>query len=161
MRDQPQPKGPVSLTAELERDPMVALIGRYADQIERYLEVFDRDEMLFLEFEQLKRDPQAVLDQTCAYLGITSAGIEVDPSTSDKHGAHSLTFAGRRLAGLRQRYPNLMASLKASVPAAIRGPLVKQVLKRPSEVQFADQDEVAALYQPDLERVFQLTGLRI
>lgn len=43
--------------------------SRYNAQIAQYLQHFDRTQILFLDFDQLRRDPQAVLDQVCDHIG--------------------------------------------------------------------------------------------
>ena len=45
--------------------------SRYADHVARWLEFFPRDQLLFLEFEQLAADPQGTLDQVHAFLGLS------------------------------------------------------------------------------------------
>jgi hypothetical protein len=42
--------------------------GRYAEQLERWLELYPREQLLVLRFEDLVKDPLAVLNQTLAYL---------------------------------------------------------------------------------------------
>jgi hypothetical protein len=44
--------------------------SRYADHVERWLEVFPREQILFLEFEDLVADPRGALDRTHAFLGL-------------------------------------------------------------------------------------------
>jgi hypothetical protein len=42
--------------------------GRYAEQLERWLALYPREQLLVLRFEDLVKDPLAVLNQTLAYL---------------------------------------------------------------------------------------------
>jgi len=44
--------------------------GRYAEQLERWLARYPREQLLALRFEDLVKDPLAVLNQTLAYLGL-------------------------------------------------------------------------------------------
>jgi hypothetical protein len=44
--------------------------SRYADHIARWLELFPREQMLFIEFEQLAAQPQQTLDRVHAFLGL-------------------------------------------------------------------------------------------
>lgn len=44
--------------------------GRYAEQLERWLGVFPREQMLILKSEELYADPQRVLHQVLAYLDL-------------------------------------------------------------------------------------------
>lgn len=47
--------------------------GRYAEQLERWLALFPREQLLVLRFEDLARDPLAVLDVTRNFLGLPPA----------------------------------------------------------------------------------------
>lgn len=44
--------------------------GRYAEQLERWWRYYPRERMLVLRFEDLARDPMAVLDRTLDFLGL-------------------------------------------------------------------------------------------
>ena len=44
--------------------------GRYLVQIERYLQYFKYSQMLFLIFEDLRRSPEASLEQCCRFLDV-------------------------------------------------------------------------------------------
>ncbi len=44
--------------------------SRYAKQVNAYLRHFPRDRLLLLDFDQLRSDPQAVMDQVAVFLGV-------------------------------------------------------------------------------------------
>jgi hypothetical protein len=44
--------------------------SRYADHVARWLEVFPREQMLFLKFEDLVADPEGALEQVHSFLGL-------------------------------------------------------------------------------------------
>jgi hypothetical protein len=46
--------------------------GRYAEQLERWWRHYPRERLLVLRFEELARDPLAVLDRTLEFLGLSS-----------------------------------------------------------------------------------------
>lgn len=53
--------------------------GRYAEQLERWLEFYPRGQLLVLRFEDLVRQPLVVLNETLAFLGLApmdSASLE-------------------------------------------------------------------------------------
>ena len=50
--------------------------GHYAEQIRRYLKLFDEDRMKILFLEDLGQDPQAVFSDVCSFLGIDT-GVQV------------------------------------------------------------------------------------
>lgn len=47
--------------------------GRYAEQLERWFALYPRDRLLVLRFEDLVRQPLAVLNETLAFLGLPPA----------------------------------------------------------------------------------------
>jgi len=58
----------------MKRDFTMAYRDRsvYSTQVKNYLNLFSRDQMLFLLWEDLKRDPKLVLSKTCEFLGVRS-----------------------------------------------------------------------------------------
>jgi hypothetical protein len=50
-------------------------MGRYAEQIEDWLEVFPREQFLFLSTDELKRDTGDVLDRTARFLGLHTTAL--------------------------------------------------------------------------------------
>ena len=56
--------------------------GRYMDQINHWLKFFPRDQILVLFTEDLKRDPQPVLDDALRFLGVSRFRI-AKPKTSN------------------------------------------------------------------------------
>lgn len=61
-------------------------VSRYAEQLARYREHFPAEDFLLLRFEELSRDPLAVLRRVCRFL-------EIDPffAFPDAHVAHNAT----------------------------------------------------------------------
>lgn len=159
-RTKPPVQGSISLIERMQIDPMLELIGRYADQIERYLEVFEREQMLFLDFAELTRDPEAVVARTCDFLGISSSDISATKNTEKKHSAHGLTRLGRLASNTARRFPKTVGRIKRAMPQQWQRGVVNRV-KTESEVIFNDEDEVAKLYVEDRARVKALTGLDI
>lgn len=51
--------------------------GMYAQQLKRYLDVFDKSQMLVLKFEELRDNPAATLNVCCKFLGIEPGGEEL------------------------------------------------------------------------------------
>lgn len=159
-RTKPPVDGPVSLIERMRIDPMLELIGRYADQIERYLEVFEREQMLFIDFAELTRDPEAVVARTCVFLGVSPGSISVAQDTEKKHSAHGLTFLGRLASNTNRLFPKTVGHIRRAVPRWLQRGIVSRV-KTETKVVFSDEAEVARLYVDDRARVKALTGLDI
>ena len=50
--------------------PFLIMRGFYDVFLQHYLDIFDREQFLFLEYEQLKRDPVGLLHSVCDFLGV-------------------------------------------------------------------------------------------
>lgn len=59
-----------SFRETVEASPELVEEGRYATQLERYLQHFDRDSLRVGLFDDLQSDPQAFLDSTTDWLGV-------------------------------------------------------------------------------------------
>lgn len=161
MRLAPPPEGPLSLLQAFEDNPMLVVASRYADQIERYFEVFPRDRFLFLDFRRLTRETATVLDEICRFLGLDPGGITLEEATRARHSAYRVTSAGRVLRRGMAMAPGLARTARAIVPEGLKTRLLDPVTKAPSEIAFHDEEAAAAVFAEDRARVEALTGLRI
>lgn len=58
--------------AALRHNPAYLEQGRYATHLERWLEWFDRDRILVVDHEEIRRRPEAVMRRSYAFLGLDS-----------------------------------------------------------------------------------------
>lgn len=152
------PEGEVSLIEAFEKDPMLELVGRYGDQIERYFESFARETFLFLRFEDLISDPETAIRSCADFLGIDPGPVLAKEEAGDTHAAHSLSGAGRLLA----RAPGLKEGVRRMMPKGLRGALAERLLQRPApELSFPDKAEAADRFAADREKVRLLTGIEV
>ncbi|WP_420862171.1 sulfotransferase domain-containing protein [Algirhabdus cladophorae] len=149
--------GTVTLQAAVERNPMALLISKYADQIERYLEVWDKSDFLFLRFEDLKDNPQEVTSQVLDFLELSPLTLSLDAAKEDQHGAYRYTTAGRVLNQLG----GAKSLARKALPAPLHRWIKSSIATAPSDLTFTEIDVVAPLLDDDRQRVFELTGLRI
>lgn len=155
------PQGSLSLLACMDADPMLVLAGRYADQIERYLEVFPRERFLFLDFRDLIQNPDAVLGRVCEFLQIAPPALNQQTLKTEKNAAYQLSTAGRLLRRSRRFLPGLTRTARRVLPEPVQRVLLDKVLRKPSEIVFHDEEAAALLFAEDRARVEALTGLKI
>ena len=68
---------------ELQHGPSTLLLRSfYKPQLERYLDVFPKDQIKIILFEHFVNHTQEVLDEVCSFLGLESA---VDAARADAH----------------------------------------------------------------------------
>lgn len=132
--------------------------SHYARQLDAYLGHFDREAILVLDFDDLRRDPQGVMDRVHAHIGapareIVDSGAMNDSAQLSRVPAPILRFAqspaGRRLAGMvgRGTRDRIRGAL-ARGPRRAAQPLPEALLARMRE-------ELA----PDAARLRAMTGM--
>lgn len=158
MRNDPDPAGQsVSLLKAVEANPMLLLVSRYADQIDRYLDVFDPSRFLFLDFEALKSAPEIAVAQTCTFMGISTDQIDLSAQAGEKHAAYRYTPFGRMM----QEMEGTKNLLRRAVPKKMKDWAKASLLTAPIDVTFTDTEEVAQMLADDRARLPALTGLTI
>jgi hypothetical protein len=53
--------------------------GRYGEQVEHLLELFDREQVLLLDYDDLRAAPVETADRVCAFLGVATGRIDGIP----------------------------------------------------------------------------------
>ncbi|MEM9458900.1 MAG: sulfotransferase [Myxococcota bacterium] len=120
---------PESVEEMLFAYPSILHASRYIEQIERYLEVFPREQLLVVLQEDLIREPAATLARIFSFLGV-DASHRVDTSARDNVTADYVR--GRqdeRIATLARRYLPAYDLVRTLVPDSVKQ-TVKSVLRR-------------------------------
>lgn len=129
----------------------------YARQLDLYLEHFPREAILVLDFDDLVRDPQRVMDQITAHIGVASckvanSGAQNDSAEISRVPAPILRFAqsslGRKLAGLVGR----------DTRDRIRGALARGKSRKPPSFPDALREQITEDVRADAIRLRELTG---
>ena len=122
--------------------------GFYSDQIDAYLELFDRDRMLVLIFEEdVRREPESTLRRVCGFLG-------VDPEFPFVQAGEGVNVARRSRLGLFGDYYLPALGLLWRGADALLPPY------RPTPGDAALR-ELHALYAEPNEKLFAWLGRRI
>ena len=61
-------------------------VGQYADQVSRYLEFFDRKNILFIEYEDFRKDIMNVMNRVYKFLNVELSG---EINLNQKHNTYS------------------------------------------------------------------------
>lgn len=138
-------------------------LSRYAEQLQRYLSVFPREQLLVLSYDDLVGHPATALRRICQLIGVDASfgfdtGVRYNPSA----GASS-PF-GRLDRALRPAFPYLKRMLPGSVAGrlAARRARLRAAHRDGSDVHPPD-DVRAALtehFRPDVEWLARETGIR-
>lgn len=126
-------------------------IGRFGEQIERYLDVFTRERMHFILFKDLCGNPTATFRKCCEFLGIaTDIDINLVPYNANR------AWRSTVLTSVLKSRP--MALVRCLVPARVRL-AIKLALstETPRQPMPADlRRELNSYFLPDVERVAKL-----
>lgn len=146
--------------------------GLYGEHIERYLKYFDRDQILFLRFENLKKDPKTFLSKILSF-------IEVDPnfkpSTLNKKSNAAkgkYTFTRKVWVSLKDKVINTRLERplrKLNVDEVAKNiealPLIGKLLNDKDEYERGVpedvKDELLELIEPEIERLENLLNIKL
>jgi hypothetical protein len=102
-------------------------VGFYYEQLQRYYEVFDREQIRVYLYEDLIDDPASILGDACTFLGVDDAFA---PNVSVKHNVSGLP-KNKHLHVLHRflaRPHPVKAIFKPFLPLQLRRPLVEGLL---------------------------------
>ena len=132
--------------------------SHYAHQLDAYLQYFERDAVLVLDFDDLVRDPQGTLNRVFTHIGvapvsIAEAEVRNDSSQLSRVPAPVLRFAqsqvGRRIAGALDR------DLRDKVRHVLARGRARTAPQFPSELR----ERMRAELVPDVARLRAMTGM--
>jgi len=97
-------------------DPFYVRMGQYHEQLKRYLDFFDRDQICILFFEDLKNKPEELIQSTYSFLGVdTTFFPEYLGKTYNKGGTPRFML----IQELIKDYPDVKRALRVLVPDGI------------------------------------------
>jgi len=137
--------------------------GHYAAQIDRYLDAFMREQILFLDFAHLNADPADCWRQICAHLKIMHRPLEQNDRVNvtaalAKVSARPAVTRAIRHPGLVQRLfkPLVPSGLRKQMRSLLEGsgaplPVLRQTTRQ----------RLAAQFNPERTYISQQTGLSL
>jgi hypothetical protein len=158
----------VSHSLDAGISPISAAISRYAYQIDRYSEYFDRGDLLLLTLEHLARDPNTVFAKVCSFLGIDSVPLSdslLKSNTAEsKSEPGSLALGFNRLWWAAHNSQMLHGLAKRIVPENVRASVYRVAQKgAPLQGRFHlipdETKTVLATLAPDLMRLRDRYGI--
>lgn len=137
-------------------------LGDYADQIQRYKDVFPAEQILILDYDRLQTEPELCWKEICAHLGLSECPMPVNERMNATQGLKSVPS---RPAVARQiAHPGLVQRLlKRVVPGAARK-YIRRVLEGrqmpPPVLDAASREMLTSRYAPQRPRLESMTGQR-
>ncbi|WP_206881476.1 sulfotransferase family protein [Alicyclobacillus mali (ex Roth et al. 2021)] len=127
-------------------------VGLYAAQVKRYLDVFGRDQVKVILFEDFARDPVQVVRDCCAFLGVSTDFV---PDTSIRHNESGVPKS-RSLYNFIAKPNALKEMVKPFIPAAVRerlGNQAKSMVLGRMEMEPDLREELTEFFAPDVARL--------
>jgi hypothetical protein len=148
-------------------DPDCYLIryGQYAEQLRRYCEAFDREQILVMRFSELTRAPEESLRSVQEFLGLRPL-VTALPNSNPASEVRSevLQHAVRRVT--TDRGP-MMQTLRTVVPSKFRYRLrqgLKRLNARPvvnPPIEAEAKEILVGVYRPELDQIEALLGVQL
>lgn len=137
--------------------------SRYGVQIRPYLELFDRDNVLLLIFEEYVRDQIGTLEEVAAFLGIDAAPF-AEAETEARHksvGEPQLKSDTMRSVVRSGAFQKLRAMVPASIRQPVRHRLFSNTLEEKPEFAPVTRQMLWRLVEDDVRSVEELLGRRL
>jgi hypothetical protein len=139
-------------------------LGRYGEQVGRYLDRFPAESLLVLAYDELVHDPAAALAQVCRFVGVDDS-FPFDTRVRYNPGATGRGMFPRLESLVRPAVPYL----KRMLPAGVAGRLAQRrhelraaagARTRPPTMTPETAAVLSDYYAADLEALERRTGLR-
>jgi hypothetical protein len=132
-------------------------VGRYAEQVERYLITFPREQIKIIIFEEFRRDPVGTYRDVLRFLGVDTDQVLRPTQVNPSLGARN-----RRLHRFLLT-PSLRKGFRRVAPSALHRPLRDLITRANSRQSRPYLDpflraRLQAEYQPDVARLSELIG---
>ena len=137
--------------------------GHYARQIERYLDVFPREQILFLTHEDIQSNPEKCWHLLCEHLQLAACPM---PNNERVNETANLSSVSSR-AGISRalRHPGaIQTAVKRMIPKFVRSRLRKTLegAGRPvPQLRTGTRARLSELYMPERSTLEKLTGLSL
>ena len=147
------------LQSAVRNDPRYVAYSDYAMQIEPYLDLFGRERVALLTFEQLAANPAATVASLCTWLGLE--GSVPAPAFQDRWNARPAEARSVQGWGVlnRFRHSALWDALRPMVPKPLRDRALRVAETRVPALAKGEAETMAYLRPILRERVAVLTRL--
>ena len=142
-------------------------LGCYGSQLQRLLEIFPREQLHVVRYDDYSRDPGAAIDGICGFLGVGPFPAD-EPASVQRDNVHEFAPPSRRhramYAVLRSRHvvrPFLPATLQRAGRRVIEGQLKRNPGGSRPTVPVDALEEVRDYYRHDIELTAKLLALEL
>lgn len=129
-----------------------AATSRYFEQSERFLRHYDRDQLLYIDFAQLRDDPESAMETVFRFIGVDPSFRH--PGFGEVHHDSAEKGKPNKLGAPISTIP-ILRHVRYAFPGVFEEPLKRPEL--PADVR----DALAEHLGPDVAAIRELSGLRL
>lgn len=138
-----------------------ATYGLYSEHLKMYLEAFGRERVQILFHEDLKNRPDAVIADTCKFLGVTNPSTEAKYLIHNKGGGQNSLPV--RIALRAAQNSSLNKVLHLVLPNSIKSALVAFLVRSSSAGEYPkmkeeDKKRLLRFYDSSISNLEEMTG---
>lgn len=128
--------------------------GLYFEQVKRYIDVFGRDQVKILIFENFKNQYPSIVEEVCQFLGVEKS-FSYNKTASNKSGLHKNEFIGRLFSSDNVFRKTLKAILPGSF-RKLRTKIVQANLVKAPEMAESTRSTLIEYFEKDIELLERL-----
>ena len=151
----------ISLLECIENDPMLELVSKYSDQVERYLEYFDISQFRFFLFDDVIRNTEATLKHVCDFLEIDMIEFSLKKADKHKNASAQKTEIMKAIDFVTNQYPYLKDIVKRNFSYETIDILRNTIGRKPVLANFYDEEAVSDLFQAEKARIEEFSGIQL
>lgn len=147
----------------LEDDWAYLQVSDYAAQLARYLDHFDLDRFLILTFEQFRDDPQTVVNQCVAFLGLNPLLLGEFEISEGKNRSYSYNWTGRIVTYLLHEgtmFKSMTQAAKRILPVGLYRAAGRALTREVPPMPEADRRALEDHFRSRNRAFRELTGLQ-
>ena len=132
--------------------------GLYATHVDRWLEVWPRDQLLLLRTDELAATPLETMRAVFEFLGVDPS---FTPDVAERHNVRGDAVRSLRVAGMLRKRSRWKSLALRVVPPEVRQPAGRRLRSANTDRRAPDASTLADLrrfYSADLDRLESLTG---
>ncbi len=126
-------------------------VGFYGEQLQRYFDQFEREQIRVYLYEEWQKNPQAIVSEIFQFLGVDPI---FSPDMSVKHNVSSFVHKNKAWHDFLTGSNPLKTVLKAIIPANIRKPISAKAYRKnmepPSQLHKEIRQEAIEIFRSDL-----------
>ncbi len=155
----------VSFREAVKKHPAIIENGMYGKSLERYLNLFSKDQMLLLFYDDIKKDSRGFIKKIYHFLGVeenfVARGVNRKYQTSTVRFSPLFKKVNKYYHLLKKNAPGRLILRTAKflgIDSYFINDLINKFIKSESSLSQSDRKYLLAIYEEDIRKLEGLTG---